>query len=164
MNFGSLFFSLSLCKQKELALSLHGICSISRGVFSHDWWRLRYAILSLSAFITLWMRIQREKWCVRDTFVRERRRRHHPKKNLKTCFNPITIETLKTKIVFFFRSLDTKKGTKVLILPSKIHTQCSDIYYYRFLTISSSNDDVLTIAFWFLRRVWLRGENTKSMA
>ena len=121
-------------------------------------------LFSLSAFITLWMRIQREKWWVRDTFVRERRRRHHPKKNLKTCFNPITIETLKTKIVFFFRSLDTKKGTKVLILPSKRHTQCSDIYYYRFLTISSSNDDVLTIAFWFLRRVWLRGENTKSMA
>ena len=66
-------------------------------------------------------------------------------KNLKTRFNPITIETLKTKIVSFFRSLDTKKGTKVLILPSKIHTQCSDIYY-PFLTIGSSNDAVL-IAF-----------------
>jgi len=83
---------------------------------------------------------------MRDTFVRERRRRRHPKKPKNLFFNPITIETLKTKIVsFFFRSLDTKKGTKVLILPSKIHTQCSDIYY-PFLTIGSSNDDVL-IAF-----------------
>jgi len=60
---------------------------------------------------------------VRDTFVRERRRRRHPKKPKNLFF---TIETLKNKIlfVFFFRSFrHEKRHLKVLILPSKRHTQ-----------------------------------------
>ena len=74
---------------------------------------------------------------MRVAFVRERRRRrHHPKKPKNLFVSTlITIETLKTTIVFVFFSvslLDTKKGTKVLSLPSEIHTQCSDIYTVRF--------------------------------
>ena len=168
MNFGSLFFSLSLRKQKELALSLHSIYAVYLAVSFPTTGDDCDALLSLCFYNALEWGFREKRDGMRVAFVRERRRRrHHPKKPKNLFVSTlITIETLKITIVFvfFFRFVIRHKKRHKSADFAEWDTHAMFRYIHRpFLTISSSDDDVLKIAFWFLRRVWLFVENTKSM-
>ena len=144
----SFFLSHSSSVNEKNSLSFR-MYSLSRGVFFYDWWRL---IVSLSLSHSLLYALSRRGWRNILLFCTGKKRTTSAvkiQKNLeiKTWFNPkVQNETLKQELCFFFCRVE-KKWTKVLILPKVRRCTLNVpmyIYIYRpFLTISSSNDDVL---------------------